>query len=260
MKKLITIAALTTLWACGAQAQELRIATSADFPPWEYTDSSGNIIGFDRSVGDEICQRIEAKCVWINQTYDGLLPGLQVGKFDLVMSGVSITEERAKQVDFTRAYADAPNHVGTSAGNPIAQAKTRQELEAALEGKIIGTQIGTTHEVVVRAHFKQVDVRLYERNEQMADDLASGRIDAALVEYSVWEELMKIREGQIELAGPMLTSADYAEFGEGQGIAMKKGQDELKARMDKAISDMLADGTMTKISNEFFGYDLSFKE
>jgi len=259
MKRLMTMIALATMLAGRVQAQELRIATSADFPPWEYTDSSGNIIGFDRSVGNEICRRIEVQCVWVNQTYDGLLPGLQVGKFDLVMAGVSITQERAGQVDFTRAYADAPNHVGTSAGNPVAQAKTREELEVALEGKIVGTQIGTTHEMVARAHFKNVDIRLYERNEQMADDLASGRIDAALVEYSVWEELMKIREGQIELAGPMLTSADYAEFGDGQGIAMKKGQDDLRARMDKAIGDMLTDGTMRKISNEFFGYDLSFK-
>jgi len=260
MKNAIMIAMLSVFVASSAHAQSLRIATSADFPPWESTDSSGNIVGFDRSVGDEICRRIDTRCEWINQAYDGLLPGLQVSKFDLVISGMSITSERARQVDFTKAYADAPSHIGTNAGNPIAKAKTREELEAALEGKIIGTQMGTTHEIVARTHFKNVDVRLYERNEQMADDLVSGRIDAALVEYSVWEELMKMREGQLELAGPMLTSADYAEFGDGQGIAMQKGRDELRSRIDQTIADMLADGTISSLSNQFFGYDLSFKD
>ncbi|OWK25478.1 hypothetical protein AJ87_09575 [Rhizobium yanglingense] len=145
-------------------------------------------------------------------------------------------------------------------GSPLATAKTREELEKGLaEGKAIGVQSGSSHEGVVRAHFKSADVRLYDRYEQLADDLAAGRIDAGLLEQSVLQDLMKSRDGQIELVGPMLTSADYAEFGNGQGLALKKGRDDLKNRIDKVIADMLSDGTMTKLSTKFFGYDLSFK-
>lgn len=258
--KVLMIASVFAAFVAGtSQAEPLRIGTSADFPPWGFTDSTGSIVGFDREVGDEVCKRIGAECTWTNQAFDGLLPSLQVGKFDLVISGLSITEERGKQVDFTKAYADAPYHVAGAKGSSLASAKTRQELEKGLEGKTIGVQTGSTHEQVARSHFKDADVRLYERSEQIADDLASGRLDAGLLEQAVWEDLMKTREGQLELVGPMLTSADYSEFGHGQALALKKDGGDLKARIDKAISDMLSDGTVTKLSKKFFGYDLSFK-
>src|SRR6478735_198436 len=112
MKRLLTVLSLSLL-AGTAFADELRIGTSADYPPWESVDASGNIIGFDKDVGDEICKRIAATCNWQNQAYDGLLPGLQVGKFDLVISGVSINDERSQKVDFSAAYADAPNAIVT---------------------------------------------------------------------------------------------------------------------------------------------------
>jgi len=91
--------------ACsGAMAEDLRIGTSADYPPWESVDENNEIVGFDRDFGDEMCKRMEATCVWNNQTFDGLLPGLNVGKFDAVISGISINEERSKMVDFSAAY------------------------------------------------------------------------------------------------------------------------------------------------------------
>lgn len=259
MKILAIASVFAAIVAGSAGAEPLRIGTSADFPPWGFTNTAGDIVGFDREVGDEICKRIGADCAWTNQSFDGLLASLQVGKFDLVISGLSITAERAKQVDFSKAYADAPYHIATVKGGALAATKTKAELEAALEGKAIGVQTGSTHEAVANKYFKNADVRLYERNEQIADDLAAGRIDAGLLEQSVWEELMKAREGKLELAGPMLTSADYSEFGNGQGIALKQGREELKARVDKAIVDMISDGTIGKISTKFFGYDLSFK-
>ncbi len=259
MRLPIIASVLIGLATVAAHAETLRIGTSADYPPWESTDASGNVVGFDRDVGDEICKRIAADCVWTNQAFDGLLPSLLVGKFDLVVSALSITAARAKQVDFSKAYSDSPYHVAAAKGGPIAAAKTRADLEKALTGKVIGVQSGSTHEAVAKAHFKDADVRSYERNEQIADDLAAGRIDAGLLETSVWSELMKAHADQIALAGPNLSSADYAEFGNGQGIALKKGREDLKARVDKAIAGMLSDGTLTRLSMKSFDYDLSFK-
>jgi octopine/nopaline transport system substrate-binding protein len=242
MKTLALSSLLACLLAGTAMADTLRVGTSADFPPWESVNEAGDVIGFDRDVIDEVCKRIEAECNVTNQAFDGLLPALQVGKFDMVISGMSITEERAEQVDFSNAYAEPPYRFAVAAGSDLTKIEKREDLEAALEGKVIGVQTGSTHEAVVRAH-----------------DLNAGRIDAGLLEQSVWEQLMEAREGQLSLAGPLLSSADYAEFGNGTAIAMRKGSDDLKKRVDEAVASMLADGKIAELSNKWFGYDLSYK-
>ncbi|WP_026621569.1 octopine/nopaline transport system substrate-binding protein (plasmid) [Ensifer sp. WSM1721] len=260
--KRITIALTlgATLLATAASAEDLRVGTSADYPPWESVDGAGQIVGFDKDVGDEICKRISATCSWQNQAYDGLLPGLQVGKFDLVISGVSINDERSQKVDFSVAYADAPNSIVVAPGSNAASAKSADDLQKALAKAAIGVQTGTTHEQVVRAHFPDADIRVYDRPDQVADDLVAGRIDAGLMERSAWEPLVKGRgSDKLVYAGPPLTGADFAEFGKGQGVAMGKGKTELKTKVDGAVQAMLKDGTMKTISQKYFGYDLSKK-
>lgn len=259
MKRLIATLALT-LMAGASYAEDLRIGSSADYPPWESVDAAGKIVGFDKDVGDEICKRISATCTWQNQSYDGLLPALQVGKFDLVISGVSINDERSKKVDFSAAYADAPNSLVVAAGSDFASAKTAADLTKVLAKASIGVQSGTTHEQVVRAHFPDADVHVYDRPDQIADDLLAGRLDAGLMERSAWVPLIKARgEDKLVYAGPLLTSADFAEFGKGQGVALGKGKTELKGKLDGAVESMLKDGTIKTISEKYFGYDVSKK-
>lgn len=259
MKTLIS-SLLLALLASTASAEDLRIGTSADYPPWESVDANNEIVGFDRDIGDEICKRIGATCNWQNQAFDGLLPGLQIGRFDLIISGISINEERAKSVDFSMAYADAPNAFIVPAGSAAAKAKTKEDLIAALGSDAIGAQTGTTHEQVIRAHFPDADARIYERPDQVVSDILAGRIDAGVMERSAAEPLMAAEgEGTLVYAGPQLTGADFAEFGKGQAIALAKGNAELQARIDSAIVEMLKDGTITAISEKWFGYDLSPK-
>lgn len=260
LMKLLTIVLGLSLLATAATAAELRIGTSADYPPWESVDGSGKIVGFDKEVGDEICKRISATCTWQNQAYDGLLPGLQVGKFDLVISGISINDERSQKVDFSAAYADAPNSIVVGAGSEAASAKSAADLTKTLAKAAIGVQTGTTHEQVIRAHFPDADVRIYDRPDQIADDLLAGRIDAGLMERSAWEPLVKDRGAdKLVYAGALLTSADFPEFGRGQGVAIGKGKTELKGEVDGAIQAMLKDGTIKTMSEKWFGYDVSKK-
>lgn len=252
--------ALTLGTAGLAAAQDLRIGSSADYAPWESVDANGEIVGFDRDFADELCKRLTLNCTWTNQAYDGLLPSLQVGKFDALISAMSINAERAQMVDFSIAYADAPNGFVGLADNALSAETSKEDLIAALSGKVIGVQSGTTHEQVVSAHLPDAEVRSYERPEQLADDLRAGRIDMGLMEMSAWEPFLEGGEASgLKRIGPQLTDADYAEFGQGQGIAMKKGNDELKARIDGAIKEMLADGTLRTISDKWFGYDVSSK-
>lgn len=189
-----------------------------------------------------------------------MLPSLQIGKFDLVISGISITEERAKMVGFSKAYADAPNAFFGLSGNEDVTLGTGETLTSALSDKVIGVQVGTTHSSVVETHFESSSIRKYDRPEQIVDDVIAGRLDAGLMERSAWEPFLEGARGdKLEQLGPLLTSADYAEFGQGQAIAFKQGRDELRARVDTAIGELLADGTIAAISKEWFGYDLSFK-
>lgn len=246
--------------AGAAVAEDLRIGSSADYAPWESVDASGEIIGFDRDVADEMCKRLSLTCSWTNQSFDGLLPSLQVGKFDALMSGMSINEERAKMVEFTRAYADAPNGFAALVDNAMTDKTSKEDLLAGLAGKVIGVQSGTTHEQVVTAHMPDAEVRSYERNEQLVEDLRAGRVDVGLMEMSAWEPFLEGGDASgLKHIGPQLTGADYPEFGQGQGIALKKGNTEMKARMDGVIDAMLKDGTITALSQKWFGYDVSSK-
>lgn len=259
MKNLCALLAATALCA-PAWAETLRIGVSADYPPWESVDQNNQIIGFDRDVGDEVCARIAAECTWINQAYDGLLPGLQIGKFDLVISGISITDERAKQVDFSAAYADAPNTFFGRADSALVGVTAEAAVQDALADKIIGVQVGTTHSAVLDAHFEGATVRNYDRPEQVVDDVLSGRLDAGLMERSALAPFLEGSSGdKLAQLGPLLTSADFSEFGQGQAVALRKGREDLKARIGTAIIEMIADGTMADLSTTWFGYDLSFK-
>ncbi|MEP5760656.1 MAG: transporter substrate-binding domain-containing protein [Litoreibacter sp.] len=255
---LLTVLSISAIaLASTGHAENLRIGTSADFPPWESVNEKGEIVGFDRQIGDEICARINAECEWVNQGFDGLLPSLAIGRFDLVISGISITAEREKEVAFSAAYADAPNSFVTALGSDLAAAETRDDLEAGLEGAVVGVQVGSTHEAVLVAHFSGATVRTYERPEQILADIRVGRIQAGLTERSVWDSLLADDSTGIAFAGPLLTSTDYSEFGRGQGIVLAQESTELLGRVNVAVEAMLADGTITQFSNEAFGYDLS---
>lgn len=257
MKKLLLTLGFCLL-AGSALAANLRIGSSADYPPWESVDDKGQIVGFERDMGDVLCQKIAATCTWTNQNFDGLLPALKVGKFDVAISAISITDERAKEVDFTRAYADVPNNFVVREGTPAASAKSADDLLKDLATASIGVENGTTHEQVIRAHFPKATLKVYARPDQVADDLAAGRLDAGLMERSTWDALIKTHANdKLVYAGPQLMGKDFAEFGKGLGIAIRKGSPDLVTKLDNGLAEMLKDGTIKAESIKWFGYDIS---
>ncbi|MFT2097757.1 transporter substrate-binding domain-containing protein [Marinomonas sp. 2405UD66-6] len=252
---LLTTALLT--FSVSASAETLRIGTSADYPPWESVDSAGEIVGFDRDIGDEVCARIGAECVWVNQNFDGLLPGLAIGKFDLVLAALSINAEREKNVDFSIAYADSPSSFIISSSNTVESDIDTTKLLAFLDGKKVGVQSGTTQEQVVINHIPSAQVRVYERPEQILTDIKAKRIDAGFTQRSAWDGLVGENPTDFKYVGPLLKGGDFSELGRGQGIVIRKGNAELKARVDEALKAMMEDGTIVRLSNATFGYDLS---
>lgn len=257
MKKLVVAAAVAAFAVLPAKAETLRIATSADYPPWESVNSSGEMLGFDLDVGNAICAKIEMECEWTNQAYDGLLPALVAGQYDLIMSAISITEERKKSIDFSTAYAQAPASFG-SVGDGFGELTDKAQLQASLEGKAVGVQGSTIFERVVSEHFPSADVKTYQQADQIIADLKTGRIDAAVMEVSAWDEFSGAdKDANLTMFGPLLTYAEYPQLGDGIGLGIGKGNEELKAKIDTAIAELLADGTIAKASDKWFGYDVT---
>ncbi len=257
MKNLIFAAAALAFTLAPAQAETLRLATSADYPPWESVDASGKMIGFDIAVGNAICAEMKADCEWTNQAYDGLLPALVAGQYDIIISAISITEERKQRINFSVAYAQAPASFG-SVGKDFGAPADKAGLSAALKGKSVGVQGASIFERLVEAHFPDAEAKIYERADQIIADMKIGRLDAAVMEISAWEEFAGANKNAgLTMFGPQLTYDQYPELGEGIGIGIQKNADDLKQRVDAAIAKLLQDGTIAKLSTEWFGYDVS---
>ena len=256
--KLPLIAGLAVaLAAAPASAETLRIATSADFPPWESVDSDGNMIGFDIDFGNEVCARIEAECEWTNQAYDGLLPALSAGQYDMIVAAISITDERRQSIAFSTAYAQAPAAFA-AIGDKFAEVDDTDALNEAISNATVGVQGATTFEGVMAQHFGDATVRIYQRADEIIADLRTGRLDAGLMEVSAWDGFIEANKDiELNMFGPQLTYSTYPELGEGIGIGLQQGADDLKVRIDEAITSMLEDGTISAKSQKWFGYDVS---
>ncbi|MGI9504084.1 MAG: transporter substrate-binding domain-containing protein [Geminicoccaceae bacterium] len=248
---------LIALAATSASAETLRIATSADFPPWEAVDSDGNMVGFDVDFGNEVCTRIDAECEWTNQAYDGLLPALIAKQYDMIVAAISITDERRQSITFSTAYAQAPAAFA-NIGDTYAEVSDAAALNEAVNAATVGVQGASTFEGLMAAHFKGSDVRVYQRADEIIADLRTGRLDAGLMEISAWEEFAEANKDiELTMFGPALTYDVYPELGAGIGIGLQPSADDLKARIDAAITSMLEDGTIAAMSQEWFGYDVS---
>lgn len=252
----------------------VKIATEGAFPPWNAIDASGNPIGFDIDVGMALCEKAQLNCQFITQNWDGIIPALNVGKFDAIMAGMSITDKRKQVISFSEPYALTSNYfvISKSLGlTPIdtetridlgQDAETTQaaltELKQRLKGRAIGVQRSTNAEAFVRQYFgESVDVRSYDTQDNLNLDLVAGRIDGGLADYSVWKSFLESKDGaSSSLYGPRISGG---LFGPGVGIGLRKDDAELASKFNEAIHSARTDGTLKKLSVKWFGADLTSK-
>lgn len=252
--------------------EKVKIATEGAFPPWNAVDSSGKAVGFDIDVGMALCERAKLSCEFVTQDWDGIIPGLSVGKYAAIMAGMSITEKRKQVISFSQPYAATSNYfvMRKSLNLPATDANARvdlgtedaasqavlADLKAALKGRTIGVQRSTNAEAFVRRYFGDtVDVRSYDTQDNLNLDLVAGRIDGGLADYSVWKVFLDSKDGaSAALFGPRISGG---LFGPGVGIGLRKDDTELAAKFDQAIESARADGTLSKLSVKWFGADLS---
>ncbi|MDF2782437.1 MAG: amino acid transporter substrate-binding protein [Geminicoccaceae bacterium] len=272
----IAVALCLGMLAGDAWAQDwskIRIATEGAYPPWNATDSSGELVGFEVDLARELCQRMDAECEIVAQAWEGIIPALQAGKYDAIMAGMAITEERQQVIDFTQSYWTTPAHFAVLKDSELAQADLPQgtldlssvepdeqaaidALKEALDGKSVGVQVATIHANFLENELGDVvEVRTYDTQENLDLDLQAGRIDASLADLSYWKPLLETEKGQdFTLIGPGLSKGP---FGEGVGVGVRKENEDLRAMFDKAIAEVREDGTLSKLGQKWFGFDAS---
>ncbi|MCD2177192.1 lysine/arginine/ornithine ABC transporter substrate-binding protein [Rhizobium sp. C1] len=249
-RKIATAAALAlTLFAGASQAADkLVIGTDSTYPPFEYQDASGKFLGFEMDLGRAICAQMKVECTFVSQDFDGIIPALQAKKFDMIMSSLSITDERKKLVDFSDRIFNTPPAVAVPKNSPIKSA-------ADLKGKTLGAQTSTTFANYAEKHMPDAQLKLYPTSEEYKLDMSSGRLDAVIDDAVVLGEWVKGKDGDCCKILERLPN-DKQIIGEGMGIAVRKGDDALREKLNKAIAAIRADGTYKKIADQYFDFDV----
>ena len=246
-KKFLLAAAATLVFSANAMAAEkLRMGIEAAYPPFNNKDASGQVVGFDKDIGDALCAKMKVECSVVTSDWDGIIPALNAKKFDFLVSSLSITEERKQAVDFTDRYYSnklqfiAPKNVDF---------KTDKE---SLKGKSIGTQRATLAGTWLEDNYgSDIDIKLYDTQENAYLDLTSGRVDAILADKYVNYDWLKTKEGQnYEFKGEPVVESDEI------GIAVRKGDDALRNKLNAALKEIIADGTYKKINDKYFPFSI----
>jgi arginine/ornithine transport system substrate-binding protein len=256
MKKLALLGALAlsvlSPLAMAEQAKPLRIGIEAAYPPFAYKTPDGKITGFDYDIGNALCEEMKVECKWIEQEFDGLIPALKVRKFDAVLSSMNITEERLKSVDFSKKYYNSPARLAMKAGTQI------NDPLVDLKGKKVGVQRASIYDRYASDVFAPagIEVVRYSSQNEVFLDLAAGRLDATLADaVNIDDGFLKADAGKgYALVGPTFSEPEY--FGEGAGIAVRKGDTALADKFTAAIAAIRANGKYKEVQDKYFDFDI----
>jgi len=252
MKKLILALALGAVAAtASAQGNDLRVAIDPTYEPFTFKTADGKPTGFDVDIASAVCDQIKRKCVFVEQVWDSMIPGLQAKKYDVIISSMSITEDRLKVVDFTDKYYNTPSKIAIRNDIKFTDA-------ASLKGKKIGVLKGSTQEKYANGELKKAGVIVipYEAQDQVYLDIKSGRLDGTVADViEVTGGFLSKPEGKdYGVVGPELYIPKY--FGTGAGFAIRKGETALKTELNAAIKAIRANGTYKKINDKYFKIDV----
>lgn len=205
----------------------VRIGTEGAYPPWNMINDDGEVDGFERELGDELCARAELTCEWVKNDWDSIIPNLVSGNYDAIMAGMSITAERDEVIDFTQAYTppDPSNYLALSE-------------DADLEGGVIAAQVGTIQAAYV-AESGATLVEFATPDETVAA-VRNGEADAVLADSSF---LLPVAEQDADL---MIVGPEVS-LGGGVGMGLRESDGEMREKFDAVINSMKADGSLNAL-------------
>jgi len=262
---------ITLFLTISANADKIRIGTEGAYPPWNSKDASGKLIGFEVELAWTLCRYIGQQCEMVEQDWDGMIPGLIIKKFDVIMAGMSITDERLKTINFSQGYADevaslavmkgsslegmdTPAGINLSKPNSAAK-KALKTITAALAGKTVCVQTATIHQNFLDSgDVGKVNVRTYKTQDEVNLDLTSGRCDAALAAAVAFSNYAEKSGKPVVLVGPTFSGG---AFGNGVGVGIRKDDTELLKAFNSAINKARKNGDISRIATKWFGFDAS---
>ncbi len=277
-KTILTV--LASLFVIGnVSAEKIKIGTEGAYPPWNSKDASGNLIGFEVELAQELCTIMKYECTIVEQDWDGMIPALVMRKFDAIMAGMSITAERQKTITFSQGYADevaslavmkgsslegmdTPEGINLSLGGSDVK-KALKTLTGALAGKTVCTQTGTIHQNFLESgDVGSVNVRTYKTQDEVNLDLTSGRCDVALAAAVAFTDYADKSGKPVVLVGPTFSGG---AFGNGVGVGIRQASDSAIGKRDakilkdfnKAIDKARKQGIISKLAIKHFGFDAS---
>ena len=234
-----------------AALPELKVAIDPTYEPFTFKTADGKPTGFDVDIATALCEQVKRNCVFVEQVWDSMIPGLQAKKYDVIISSMSITEDRLKAIDFTDKYYNPPSRV-------VVKSDVKFSGPASIKGKKIGVLKGSTQEKYAMGELKTVGVKVvpYEAQDQVYLDIKAGRLDGTVADaVEVTGGFLSKPEGKdYALVGPELYIEKY--FGIGAGIGLRKGEDALKGELNAAIKAIRGDGTYKKINDTYFPFDV----
>jgi len=231
-----------------ALAADVRIATEGAYAPFNYLDDAGELAGFEIDLGDALCERAGVECEWVQNEWDSIIPNLQAGNYDVIMAGMSITDERMETIDFSADYyPPEPSRYITRAG---------EELDVDnLEGKKVGAQGATIQAAYAEETFgADNQILTFETPDQSIADLMAGNLDLVLADGGYLQPIVDGSAGAMVFTGP-----DVA-IGGGVGMGLRKGDTELKEQMATALEALKADGTVDALLKEYFDAEPAYGE
>lgn len=249
MKKLFAVllsAMLLAMAACGEQPQTpddtqepavLHMATEGTFPPYEYYDN-GQLVGIDIEVAGAIAEKLGMKLETTDIAFESIIPGVQAGKYDIGMAGVTVSEDRLQQVNFSDSYATGVQVVIVKEGGKV------QSLDDMADA-IIGTQSGTTGFIYASDDFGDDHVKSFTKTTDAVEALKNGQVDCVLLDNAPAQALVDANpDAGLSILETAYTVEDYA-------IAINKENTDLQAKINAALAELVADGTLQSIIDKY---------
>ncbi|TDW32718.1 amino acid ABC transporter substrate-binding protein (PAAT family) [Rhizobium azibense] len=247
------------------------ITLEGAYAPWNLTNADGSLGGFEPELAKILCERAKIECKLVASDWDGMIPALNAGKFDVIMDALSITEERKKIIDFTVPYAATPAAFATAKDSPLANAagtgstikmtpgqtgvKEIEGLKEAFKDKTIGIQAATVYAKFVYDNFGSIaEIREYKTGADRDLDLQSGRIDLGFDDAVYFNNAFQAANGALAFTGPEIAGSIW---GEGEGLGLRMADTDLRDKFNEAIKSALADGTVKNLSMKWFKVDVS---
>lgn len=232
-----------------AQAQPIRFAVAAEpYPPYTEKQANGEWKGFEVDLIHKLCSEMKAECEIKEVAWDGIIPSLLAKKIDVIFSSMSVTEEREKQIAFSKAYYDS---VVAIVGPKDAVVKKYPD---DLKGKTIGVQNSTVSASYLKTYYEKIaDVKYYDTQDSVNADLIAGRIDLMMADGTAMAAFVKTPDASKSNLDYLGAVPYDPIFGKGVGAGLRKDDTELKAKLDKAIQELLASKDYDDLSQSYFG-------